>query len=57
MRDDQLHTYPQPPDLQQWIARYGGYLKIPWDEWDRAVETYENERRAYLGGPYTKKAV
>jgi hypothetical protein len=32
---------PEPdryPDLQQWIKRYGGYTKIPWDEWDRAME-------------------
>jgi hypothetical protein len=30
----------KPPDLQEWIARYGGYHKIDWEAWDRAVELW-----------------
>jgi hypothetical protein len=26
------------PSLEEWIARYGGRARIPWAEWDRAVE-------------------
>jgi hypothetical protein len=26
------------PDLQEWLARYGGYWEIPWDRWDAAME-------------------
>lgn len=25
------------PDLQSWVARYGGYHLIPWQQWDAAV--------------------
>ena len=27
-------------------ARYGGRARIPWPEWDRAVEEWKAERRA-----------
>jgi hypothetical protein len=39
---------PMPPDLQAWIAKYGGYHKIPWAEWDAAVAAYQRERRDVL---------
>jgi hypothetical protein len=39
---------PQPPDLQEWVARYGGYLNIDWAKWDEAVATYQRERREIL---------
>jgi hypothetical protein len=41
-------TPPQPaqPSLEEWIARYGGRARIPWAEWDRAVEAWKAERRA-----------
>jgi hypothetical protein len=35
----------QPPDLQEWVARYGGYQNIPWDLWDAAVVEYQTRRR------------
>jgi hypothetical protein len=38
----------RPPDLQEWIARYGGYLLIPWGDWDRAVAEYHERRRDEL---------
>jgi hypothetical protein len=34
------------PSLEEWIARYGGRARIPWAEWDRAVEAWKAERRA-----------
>ena len=34
------------PSLGEWIARYGGRARIPWAEWDRAVEVWKAERRA-----------
>jgi hypothetical protein len=39
---------PQPPqpNLEEWIERYGGRARIPWAEWDRAVEAWKAERRA-----------
>jgi hypothetical protein len=36
---------PQPPDLQEWIQRFGGYWAISWDEWDRANADYQAARR------------
>jgi hypothetical protein len=33
------------PSLEEWIARYG-HARIPWAEWDRAVEAWKAERRA-----------
>jgi hypothetical protein len=41
-------TPPQSaqPNLEEWIARYGGRARIPWAEWDRAVEAWKAERRA-----------
>jgi hypothetical protein len=36
---------PRPPDLQEWIARYGGRPNIPWDKWDAAIAEYKRERR------------
>ena len=37
---------PRPPDLQEWIARYGGRPNIPWDKWDAAIAEYQRARRA-----------
>jgi hypothetical protein len=34
------------PNMEEWIARYGGRARIPWTEWDRAVEDWKSERRA-----------
>ena len=34
------------PNIEEWIARYGGRACIPWTEWDRAVEEWKAERRA-----------
>ena len=34
------------PNMEEWIARYGGRARIPWAEWDRAVEEWKAERRA-----------
>ena len=34
------------PSLEEWIARYGGRARIPWADWDRAVEAWKAERRA-----------
>ena len=41
-------TLPQSaqPSLEEWIARYGGRARIPWVEWDCAVEAWKAERRA-----------
>jgi hypothetical protein len=39
---------PKPPDLQEWTARYGGYRRIPWDQWDKAVEDWRRARRAVI---------
>jgi hypothetical protein len=36
------------PDLQEWIAFYGGYDKIPswaWAEWDRLHDVYHAMQR------------
>lgn len=41
---------PKPPDLQDWIARFGGHRNIPWDQWDTAVEEYQIERRIHMTG-------
>jgi hypothetical protein len=38
----------KPPDLQEWVARYGGYHKIPWAEWDAAIEQWQAARRQEL---------
>jgi hypothetical protein len=33
-----ISSRPNPfPDLQEWVVKYGGYWRIPWDEWDAAV--------------------
>ena len=34
------------PNIKEWITRYGGRARIPWTEWDRAVEEWKAERRA-----------
>jgi hypothetical protein len=47
MTDD---TYPKPPDLQEWVARYGGYPNIPWAEWDQAVAAWHLARRIHTAG-------
>src|SRR5205807_3776147 len=41
-------TSPQAaqPNLEEWIARYGGRARIPWADWDRAVEAWKAERCA-----------
>jgi hypothetical protein len=36
----------RPPDLQEWVRRYGGYNRIDWEAWDRANAEYQAERRA-----------
>jgi hypothetical protein len=52
MKDDDR---PKPPDLQEWIAKHGAYWQIPWHEWDAVTAMYQNDRRAYLGGPISKE--
>jgi hypothetical protein len=37
-----------PPNLQEWIARYGGYAKIPWTLWDSANAEWQERRREVL---------
>jgi hypothetical protein len=46
-KSDELpkRDYPQAPDLQEWIAKYGGYRNIPWVEWDKAMEEINYLRR------------
>jgi hypothetical protein len=41
-------TPPQSaqPNLEEWIARYGGRARIPRAEWDRDIEDWKSERRA-----------
>ena len=34
------------PNMDEWIARYGGRARIPWTDWDRAVEEWKAGRRA-----------
>jgi hypothetical protein len=52
MNDGELASTPvtppqsAQPSLEEWIARYGGRARIPWAEWDRAVEAWKAERRA-----------
>ena len=43
-----LITPPQSakPNLEEWAARYGGRARIPWLEWDRALEAWKAEQRA-----------
>jgi hypothetical protein len=45
MEDKLDDRSPRPPDLQEWIARYGGRPNIPWDKWDAAIAEYKRERR------------
>ena len=52
MEDDDR---PKPPNLQEWIEKCGAYWKIPWQEWDATNAKYQHDRRAYLGGPLSKK--
>ena len=51
MEDDDR---PKLSNLQQWIEQYGAYWKIPRHEWDAANAKYQDDRRAYLGGPLSK---
>lgn len=37
-----------PPDLQEWVARYGGYWRIPWPLWDKAIADARQARRDAL---------
>jgi hypothetical protein len=40
------------PDLQEWVAAFGGYAQIPpeaWQAWDRLHEEYRR-RRSEIGG-------
>ena len=46
---------PQPPDLQEWVARYGGYTNIPWSEWDAAVSEYQAKRREVLAAELAQR--
>ncbi len=39
-----------PPDLQEWVARYGGYQNIPWTLWDSANAQWQERRREVLRG-------
>jgi len=39
---------PKPPDLQEWVARYGGYWKIPWPEWDEAISQWREAMRQLI---------
>jgi hypothetical protein len=36
------------PDLQEWVRKHGGYGRIPWDEWDAAVEKAREDHRTLL---------
>ena len=36
------------PDLQVWVELYGGWLEIPFNEWDHAVGEYQQGRREEL---------
>jgi hypothetical protein len=49
MNDDEA-GYPQPPDLQEWIARYGSYSAIDWAAWDRAMAAWHIARRIHTAG-------
>jgi hypothetical protein len=51
MTDDDL----KPPDLQEWVAKYGGYENIPWDLWDAANEEYQTRRREQIEHPPAPK--
>jgi hypothetical protein len=31
---------PRPPDLTEWVERYGGYDKIDWTLWDERMSAY-----------------
>lgn len=37
------------PDLQDWVARYGGYHKIPWKQWEAALLAWQ---KAYQDRPF-----
>jgi hypothetical protein len=41
-------TRPQSakPNLEEWATLYGGRARIPWLEWDRALEAWKAEQRA-----------
>jgi len=43
------------PDLQEWVARYGGYTNIPWDKWDAAVAEYQAKRREVLAAELAQR--
>ena len=36
---------PSPPDLQEWVDRFGGCNKIDWAAWDAANAEYQQRRR------------
>jgi hypothetical protein len=43
-----IETHDTPPDLQALVAAHGGYDKITseaWDEYDRAMSTWQAQRR------------
>jgi len=42
--------YPDAPDLQEWVDRYGGYWNIPWPEWDAALARWHIARRLFTAG-------
>ena len=52
---DEAPKYPKAPDLQEWVAKYGGYWNIPWDLWDAHVAEWEIERRLHSVGRVISK--
>jgi hypothetical protein len=45
--------YPKAPDLQELVARFGGYSKVPpeaWTEYDQAMAEWHRARRVYTAG-------
>lgn len=38
-------AFPPMPDFQAWVARHGGYHRIPWPEWDEAVAAWDKARK------------
>jgi hypothetical protein len=36
------------PDLQEWIAHYGGHQNIDWKAWDEATTAWREQRREEL---------
>jgi hypothetical protein len=49
----------KPPDLQEWVASYGGFQNIPWDRWDELNAEYQARRREqiFASEPKTTKPI